>query len=243
MKKFTVLAVVAAFVLVTGNVFALPVTPEVSGEPSLESIFNDTVTGGSIDAIKGQSEVGVWSTAEALVDSYLITQYRGDNGVLGIYSKSTGAEFDFTGLATQASFGINDAGALYIDGVLKAANFGDAFGFYWKNTSTPLMSYTEDAKNVAGTGYGDSNTLALRYLVSDGLSVKTQVNGGTTVKALSNNDWILAFEDRRFGNGDGDFNDAVFYVEDMNAVPEPGTILLLGVGLLGLLGIGRKMKK
>jgi hypothetical protein len=244
MKKFTVLAVVAVFVLAVGNVFALPVVPGTNAnEPSLQKIFDDTILGGSINVIDDQSEVGAWYISEAAVDSYLITKYRGDNGVLGIYSKSTGAEFDFVGMTTQASFGINDAGALYINNALADANFGDSFGFYWKNLSTPLMSYTEDAKNAPGTGYGDSNTLALRYLVRDGLKVKTEWQGGTTVEAKGNDDWILAFEDRAFGNGDGDFNDAIFYVEDMKPVPEPGTLLLLGAGLLGLVGLRKRAKK
>ena len=242
MKKLTVLAVAVAFMLGAGNVFALPVVPGDNGnEPTLQEIFDTTITGGTLDAYNDQSEVGVWYEAEANVDAYFVKMFRGDSGNLGIYSKSTGFEYDFSlGSDDTVGFGVNDAGDLWVDGALVEADFGDTFGFYWRNTSVPLMSYTEDEKNAVGTGYGDSNTLALRYLVKDGLSVATELNGGSTIAADGNNDWILAFEDRV--NGDGDFNDAVFYIEDMNAVPEPGTLLLLGAGLLGLVGLRKRMQ-
>jgi hypothetical protein len=40
-----------------------------------------------------------------------------------------------------------------------------------------------------------------------------------------------------------DFNDAVFFVEDMAAVPEPTTMLLFGSGLLGLAAFARRKTK
>jgi len=75
--------------------------------------------------------------------------------------------------------------------------------------------------------------------VNEGTEVSTLASGGTTVEALGGNDWILAFEDQA-GGGDGDHQDAVFYVEDMNAVPEPGTMLLFGTGLMGLASVARR---
>jgi hypothetical protein len=242
-KIFTLTAIAMIFLMVgAGSVMALPYA-DIFGntsEPNLQEIFDANITGGRLDAVDDQSNAAIWTSSEADVDSYLISAYRGDGGTLGIYSFTTGAEYDFDfGSKNQAGFAINDAGALWFDEEMDN-NFGDAFGFYWKNTTTGSISYTEDSKNT-GNGYGpDNNILALAYEIDPGLEVHTMAYGGKTAEAKGGDDWILAFEDV-WSNGDHDFNDAVFYFEDMEAVPEPSTILLLGFGLIGLVGF--KMKK
>jgi hypothetical protein len=53
--------------------------------------------------------------------------------------------------------------------------------------------------------------------------------------------YILAFEDLPQG-GDKDFNDLVFLASGVAPVPEPGTLVLLGGGLAGLLGYARRKR-
>lgn len=59
---------------------------------------------------------------------------------------------------------------------------------------------------------------------------------------LSEGTIIAGWSDNADGDAymDGDFDDLIIAIKP---VPEPGTILLLGLGLMGVAGLGRRMKK
>ena len=106
-----------------------------------------------------------------------------------------------------------------------SAYIGKNFGFY---ISTPENQtyYTHAALNPNGEDHFKV------YNTSDNKA------GG-----LLGSDVVLGIEDL-LGLGDKDFNDMVVGITDVAPVPEPGTMMLLGMGLLGMAVYGkRRMNK
>jgi hypothetical protein len=98
--------------------------------------------------------------------------------------------------------------------------------------------------NVSGFGFYEQPTgdAGVTYYSLD------QLNPGGNAQVLAfrelnANRWTIAFEDTLRPGGDFDYNDFIFQIESITPVPEPMTLLLLGLGLLGVAGIRRKFKK
>ena len=102
--------------------------------------------------------------------------------------------------------------------------------------------------NTWNTGSTSTNVTYYNYgTLTDletGFGVNLSPAAESALSALTGDVVILGFEDRLLGNSDRDFNDLIFAVSSVRTqVPEPTTLLLFGLGLLGLAGLRRKFQK
>jgi len=256
MKRILSVAAILG-ILTAGTALALPyndrasdITPgTITGsEPTLQAILDTYVntpsaTPNFYNAITSQSKAALWTSTEGSSTTFLVSLFTGQaNGILGIYSATGQYNLVDRTSSTQsaATFGIENGNLVDAFGRTLVAGFGETFGFFWTDPSESYYAYTEDTKNsVAPQG---QTARALAYQLVDGTKVSTQTyTGGRSTKTMAgDDDWIIAFEDHL--TGDYDFNDATFLIKDITPVPEPGTMMLLGAGFLGLAIYGKRRK-
>ena len=100
--------------------------------------------------------------------------------------------------------------------------FGPVFGFYL--TSEYGTKYSDDLLNGG----------LAQMLVFDGASISSPNYIYVAMEGATNNG--------NYTSGNIDFDDFVIKVESIKPVPEPVTLLLLGLGLVGIAGVRRKLK-
>jgi len=173
---------------------------------------------------------GINDTATA----FLLIEDAGyiNTNILGIYGFTTSGStvtigntlevfrgLDSVGLDVKLKFDLG-AGTVINMHTGASADIGKIFGFYL-STEDNKTYYSHIDLNE------DKKDHALLFDTSAGHS------------GLYGSDVVVAFEDL-YDLGDQDYNDLVAGVTDVKPVPEPGTMMLLGSGLVGLAGWGRK---
>ncbi len=118
---------------------------------------------------------------------------------------------------------------------------GNAFGYYIRLPNGSFF-YSDEALNPGGTD--QMVTFRGTGLVQDTIQIADFAPGIWGV-----DEYILAWEDILAslpvgpGGTDNDYNDLVILVESVNTIPEPGTLAVLGLGLLGLGMLRRRSTK
>lgn len=148
--------------------------------------------------------------------------------------------FDVLGL-WPAQGSANPAGPVVIGGLTPGQTL--AFGICTNAVGAPAYS----ACNTAGrpgvwwSGAASNNAAGDGQLHSALLTASAynilRAAAGNVGFAAPAGTMVMGFEDT-FGRGDGDYSDLVFSLSGVTSVPEPGTMGLLALGLVGLSGAG-----